>query len=185
MCEVDHCESTVVAHGLCGSHYASMLRHEIGQHKRYNTKRTGTCQMVGCEKPVRTNHLCEKHYMRFYRASRKMHETICMFGECPGAVYREGHCKEHYMELFPKVQTRKPDCLIKDCTQPVYSKERCQPHFNRMKGEKIRRPKCVEKGCSKYQYVLERCSTHYQELRLEAAEADNFWDFVKDTLEIA
>lgn len=185
MCEVDHCNSRAVGHGLCMAHYATMLRHEIGQHKRYNTKRTGNCQMVGCESKVRTNHLCEKHYMRFYRASKKTHKVICMFGECPGAVYREGHCKEHYMELFPKVQTRKPDCSVEKCTQPVFSKEKCQSHFNQTKAKKIRRPKCVEDGCQYHQYVLERCKIHYEQFKFEGAHADDFWSFVKDKLEIA
>lgn len=185
MCEVDHCNSRAVGHGLCMAHYATMLRHETGQHKRYNTKRSGSCQMVGCEGKVRTNHLCEKHYMRFYRASKKTHKVICMHGECPAAVYREGHCKEHYMELFPKVQTRKPDCSNETCTQPVFNKELCQKHFNMAKAKKMRRPKCVEKDCPRYQFALERCLPHYQQTKLEAAEAEDFWSFVKDKLEIA
>jgi hypothetical protein len=185
MCEVEHCSSRAVGHGLCNAHYANMLRHEIGKHKRYNTKRTGACQMVGCEKPVRTNHLCENHYMRLYRASKKANKTICMFGECPAAVYREGHCKEHYVQLFPKVQTRKSDCSNEECTQPVFSKELCQAHFNQFKGKKIRRPKCIEKGCDRFQYELERCKTHYSALKFEGAQAEDFWSFVKEKLEIA
>jgi hypothetical protein len=185
MCEVEHCSSRIVAHGLCGAHYATMLRHEIGQHKRYNKKRGGPCQMVGCDNPVRSNLLCEKHYMRLYRVAKSPNKTICMFGECPGAVYREGHCKDHYMELFPKVQTRKPDCSQDDCTRPVFSKQLCQSHFNKTKAKKIRRPKCVEDGCENYQYVLERCKTHYAEFKFEGAHAEDFWSFVKDKLEIA
>lgn len=185
MCEVDHCQSRAVGHGLCNAHYANMLRHEIGRHKRYNTKREGNCQMVGCDKPVRSYSLCEKHYMRFYRASKKPNKTICMFAKCPGAVYREGHCKEHYMELFPKVQTRKPDCSTQDCTQPVYSKELCQKHFNKLKAKKIRRPKCVEKGCDRYQYELERCKNHYDQFKFDSEQAEDFWSFVRNKLEIA
>lgn len=207
ICSVENCMSKARGRGMCVAH----LNRER-YHGRIPEANKAVCSMVGCPSYARFKALCGKHYTQAQRADvrRKMNE--CAVKPCPVDVYREGHCKAHYLERYPKTQTRIPDCRRPGCTQPQFRLEGCERHWKNYQRNELRKTlipcielgcqelagsngkckshskpaeHCLEEGCQSKVRSMGRCQLHYNQFKSAEDFPDDFWAFVKKELNLA
>jgi len=181
ICATENCYSTVRTAGLCVAHYKAQQRKGA-----FDKPDRPTCKMTGCNSVMRFKELCGRHYQIEQRANVKRAQNECAVKPCPVEVYREGHCKAHYVERYPKVQTRIPDCRRPGCTQPQYRLEGCQRHWKIYQNNQLRRTivPCSEPGCQSKTFALGRCQLHHNQFKNAENYPDDLWSFVKQELGI-
>jgi len=181
ICSVEHCYSTVRTAGLCVAHYKAEQRRGT-----FDAPDRPTCKMTGCNSKMRFKELCGRHYQIEQRANVKRAQNECAVKPCPVEVYREGHCKAHYVERYPKVQTRIPDCRRPGCTQPQFRLEGCVRHWKIYQNNQLRRTivPCSEPGCQAKTFALGRCQLHHNQFKNAENYPDDLWSFVKQELGI-
>ena len=181
ICAIDTCYSTVKGRGLCAGHYKAEQRRGT-----YDEPNRPTCKMTGCNSAMRFKELCGRHYQIDHRANVKRAQNECAVKPCPVDVYREGHCKAHYVERFPKIQTRIPDCRRPGCTQPQHRLEGCVKHWKIYQQNQLRRTivPCSEPGCQSKTFALGRCQLHHNQFKNAENYPDDLWEFVKRELNL-
>jgi hypothetical protein len=200
-CSVENCLSRAQSKGLCAGHYLVAFR--SGKTPAFTNPK---CKMTGCESAAKFKELCGRHYQVEQRANVRRAKNQCAVKPCPVEVYREGHCKAHYVERYPKVQTRIPDCRRPGCTQPQFRLEGCERHWKNYQRNQLRKTliPCTELGCQKLagsngkckshskpaEHCLEdgcqskvrsmgRCQLHYNQFKSAEDFPEDFWAFVK------
>lgn len=181
LCTVEHCYSTHKSKGLCAAHYKAEQR--LGS---FDAPNRPTCKMTGCNSVMRFKELCSRHYQIEQRANIKRALNECAVKPCPVEVYREGHCKAHYIERYPKTQTHIPDCRRPGCTQPQHRLEGCLKHWKIYQNNQLRRTivPCAEPGCQSKTFALGRCQLHHNQFKNTENFSDDLWSFVKAELGI-
>jgi len=169
--------------GLCVGHFrAKYSPAELA------TKPRPTCKMEGCASRQRHLDLCARHYQIVRRAEMRNKNQECIVQPCEGINYREGHCKGHYLERFPKAETSIPDCRRPKCTRPMVRFLGCDLHWRNYQprpktGEKTA-DSCSEPECVNKKFSMDRCQLHYNQWKGSASQADDFWQFVKQELKL-
>jgi hypothetical protein len=135
---------------------------------------------------MRFKELCGRHYQIEQRANIKRAKNECAVKPCPVEVYREGHCKAHYVERYPKTQTCIPDCRRPGCTKPQHRLEGCERHWKIYQHNQLRRTivPCSEPGCQSKTFALGRCQLHHNQFKNAENYPDDFWSFVRQELGI-
>lgn len=205
-CSIDTCYSTAITRGLCVAHYRAELRRSA-----FDAPNRPSCIMVGCISVQRFKQMCSKHYQIEHRANLKRALNACAVTPCKGGNYREGHCREHYLERYPKTQTRIPDCRRPGCTQPQFKLEGCAKHWKNYQPPKLRktlipckvdgcqdlakkngkceahvisRNFCAEPECKSKVFSDELCQSHFHQFKTDDSYKDDLWSFVKQELGI-
>lgn len=205
-CTVPNCFSTHKSKGLCAAHYKSAQRQGA-----FDSPDRPTCKMTGCQAAMRFKGLCGRHYQIEARADMKRALNSCAVKPCEGGNYREGHCQEHYLERYPKTQTRIPDCRRPGCTQPQHRLEACEKHWKVYQRNELRKTiipcivigcqelatkkgqceahstenKCLEPDCQNKVRSMGRCQLHYNQFKSAKDFPEDFWAFVKEELKLA
>jgi hypothetical protein len=181
---MQHCYSAHKSKGLCASHYKAQQR--LGA---YDAPNRPTCRMEGCNSVQRFKELCGRHYQIERRADTQRALNGCSVEDCPERNYREGHCKPHYLERYPKIQTRIPDCRRPKCTRAQVRYQGCELHWRNYQPRKIDKTKtsesCCETECANKRFAMDRCQLHYNQWKVQVNKSDDFWSFVKEELKLA
>lgn len=205
-CKIENCYSASRTAGLCAGHYKAEQRRGT-----FDAPDRPTCKMTGCTSVMRFKGLCGRHYQIEQRANIKRALNECAVKPCPVEVYREGHCKTHYIERYPKTQTRIPDCRRPGCTQPQHRLEACERHWKVYQRNELRktlipckvigcqdlakkngkclahikpRNLCAEPDCNSRVFSDELCQSHFHQFKTDDSYKDDFWSFVKQELGI-
>ena len=206
ICSIEHCYSTHKSKGLCAAHYKSAQRNGA-----FDDPNHPTCIMTGCRSAQRYKQMCSRHYQIQQRANMRRALNACAVKPCEGGNYREGHCKEHYLERYPKTQTRIPDCRRPGCTQPQFRLEGCEKHYKIYQRNELRRtivpckiigcqelavkngkcethtkPRnlCAEPECNRRIFSGELCQSHFHQMKTDDDYKDDFWAFVQQELKL-
>lgn len=160
-CSVENCLSRAQSKGLCAGHHLVAFR--TGKIPAFTNPK---CKMTGCESAAKFKELCGRHYQVEQRANVRRAKNQCAVKPCPVEVYREGHCKAHYVERYPKIQTRIPDCRRPGCTEPQFRLEGCVRHWKIYQNNQLRRTivPCSELGCQNKTHAGGRCKLHRKQL---------------------
>ncbi len=117
-CDVDDCERTVYARGLCGRHYKQVQRH--GEVRPDRGPRP--CAVGSCGRRAVTRGWCQGHYLRWVRTGHvdperpleRPRRSPCSVPGCPAPMHGRGLCRTHLRRLSvlgdpaPDVPVRRP-----------------------------------------------------------------------------
>jgi hypothetical protein len=99
VCEVDDCQRTVYARGLCGRHYKQVQRH--GEVRPDPGPRP--CAAEGCGRQTVTRGWCHGHYLRWSRQGDVRADVpltrptadVCHVEGCDRGTHSAGMCRSH------------------------------------------------------------------------------------------
>lgn len=156
-CSVENCLSRAQTKGLCAGHYLVAFR--AGKTPVFTNPK---CKMTGCESAAKFKELCGRHYQVEQRANVRRAKNQCAVKPCPVEVYREGHCKAHYVERYPASQVNIPDCRRPRCTEPQHRMGGCEKHWKIYQSNELRRTivPCRVIGCQELATSKGHCKTH-------------------------
>jgi hypothetical protein len=103
VCEVDDCDRTVYARGLCGRHYKQVQRHGAVR----PDQRPRLCAVEGCGRQAVTRGWCHGHYLRWSRTGRLDADR-------------------------PLQRPRRTTCTVPGCVRPMHGQELCRTHLRRL-----------------------------------------------------
>lgn len=101
-CSIEGCGSPHKSKGLCGMHYARLIRTgSPGPAGRKNFPAPPECTADGCTAPPRTKGLCGTHYSRFLthgdpNVGAFTPRGTCTIPGCGKPHYARGYCETHY-----------------------------------------------------------------------------------------
>lgn len=151
LCKVDGCKKPVIVKrsGLCGKHYARLLRHgdPLKLKRAENGSRKTECKIDGCHVKVKARGFCEKHYTRW----RRNGDPSLLLRLPPGANVGQ-------------------TCSVTGCKKPVKSRGYCETHYQRWRvtgttGTRIKRG-CKVPGCDRKHDSWGFCLKHYKQYRI-------------------
>lgn len=93
-CQVDECDSAVLARGMCNKHYLRFRKYGDTSVSRPSPKRVAVCTKDDCNRPMSAKGLCETHYNAAWRAI--VASTPCAVGGCTEGAHTFGQCRKHY-----------------------------------------------------------------------------------------
>jgi hypothetical protein len=102
-CEVQDCDRTVYARGLCGRHYKQVQRHGAVR----PDQGARLCAVEGCGRPAVTRGWCHGHYLRWSRTGRLDADR-------------------------PLRRPRRSTCTVPGCVRPMHGQELCRTHLRRL-----------------------------------------------------
>lgn len=129
-CSTDGCTRTILARGLCGSHYA-----------RWNTQKrlaeAQQCRVEDCVKPGSKRGLCNAHYLRWYRhgdpeyTPEPLETRTCSIEGCERKHFGRGFCNKHHRQARLAAETRL--CSVDGCESKVSLNGYCYMHYHRVR----------------------------------------------------
>lgn len=105
ICQVEGCDSHVLAQGRCSKHYTSAVKSGEIVRKPQQIVNAGPCPVDGCGKPKYGGGFCQAHYERFRKygdplgtAQRKTGNP-CSTDGCDGLTVALGMCRNCYQHF--------------------------------------------------------------------------------------
>lgn len=129
-CSTDGCTRTILARGMCNSHYARWNRQK-------RLAEAQPCRVDDCVKPGSKRGLCNAHYLRWYRngdpeyTPEPLETRTCSIEGCERKHFGRGFCNKHHRQARLAAETRL--CSVSGCESTVSLSGYCYMHYHRVR----------------------------------------------------